>query len=167
VIQKFQKRRYAGKKILACCCKVDREQGGHCRCPGLPKYANACAKAFYVKREGPGLEKMDVEHELNKMANFGALENPRKIASRLELMITPAVWAPSKKFAYQFALKVSAFEESPEQGNDGCGFFPKTFFDDRLGITDPSSVCAPSAGLCPEAWILHEWTWYDRSGSTA
>jgi hypothetical protein len=132
----------AGSKCSLIAVKLIENKGGNSCAPGRQKFATTSAKAFYVAHEGPGYETMDLEHELNKLANFSSLENPGKIASRLELMVSPAAWAPSKKFAYQFALNASDFEEIAEQGNDGCGFFPETFFDDRLGITDPRSVCA-------------------------
>jgi hypothetical protein len=131
-----------GAKCSLIAVKLIENKGGNAFAPGWQKFATTSAKAFYVACEGPGYETMDLEHELNKLANFGVLENAGKIASRLELMVSPAAWSPSRKSAYQFALKASDFEEIPEQGNDGCGFFPETFFDDRLGITDPSSVCA-------------------------
>ena len=44
---------------------------------------------YYVITGGPGLKEIYVEEHLNAVADFGAIGNPGKIASRIELLFSP------------------------------------------------------------------------------
>jgi hypothetical protein len=53
-------------------------------------------KQFYVKTSGPRVNKIVVQDELSKIANFEML-SPRKVMARLELMQSPAYVFPKPR----------------------------------------------------------------------
>ena len=79
-------------------------------------------KLVYVATEGEGLPTINVQSELNKLAGFSAL-SPIKARARLEHLqseVKDIFWIKDP------ADKIELIEE---RGNEGCGFFPPSFFD--------------------------------------
>eukprot|EP00979_Chaetoceros_neogracilis_P002486 scaffold433_cov260-Chaetoceros_neogracile.AAC.13 len=76
-----------------------------------------------------------VQEELNEIANFAELWlDPGKLASRLELLLSPAY--RGIKGAYQFELPLTDFEEvdTSENKTMGCGFIPTCLLQKLLGM---------------------------------
>jgi hypothetical protein len=99
-------------------------------------YEPKFVKCYYVAGSGPGLKK-----ELNKLGDFGDME-PSKIASRLELMVSPAAWSHDKGYPLQFEMEWNDFEEIAEEGNVGCGYAPESVFVNLLGQNEGKVVSA-------------------------
>ena len=79
---------------------------------------------------GPGLVTIDLQDELAKVADFAALPNGRKVASRLELMQSPTL--PDRVFSRHVSeFKMIAEPQSDDSG--GCGFIPEAMLIDILG----------------------------------
>lgn len=103
----------------------------------------------YYPVSGPGWIAVNLQHELEKLANFAGLGNVRKIAARLELLHSPA----SSKHPL-VTLKASDFELIPEEYSyrvaepmcDGCGFIGDEMLTKCLGRRDvanlPPSIAA-------------------------
>jgi len=97
--------------------------------------------SFFGKTAGPHIKsfylagtKESVQEELNEIANFSELWfDPGKLASRLELLLSPAY--RGIKGAYQFELPLTEFEEvdTPENMTMGCGFIPTRLLQKLLG----------------------------------
>jgi hypothetical protein len=122
------------------------------------RYERKIVKAYYVKRSGKTLQS-----ELERLGDFSSIEEPGKIASRLELMVSTA--KHQNDYTLQFKLKTSDFNLVEENFHDGmcmylccvvhvvcvltlcshlfcisigCGFAPITFFNDKFGKSAPS-----------------------------
>jgi RNA dependent RNA polymerase len=91
-------------------------------------------KAIYVLTKGPGVEPLDLETELSKIAAFYAL-TPTKAASRLELFCSSARKSTrqGQDFLMFDDLTSSDFELISEVANEGCGFCPPHFIQRWLG----------------------------------
>lgn len=93
----------------------------------------------YVLVDGTGVRPIDLETELRSWAGFGRLQ-PEKVVARLELVQSTACVHKGKAFILDNLhvrngkvlifdhLTSSKFEEIPEDGNEGCGFFPVGYF---------------------------------------
>ena len=101
------------------------------------KMAGPHVKAFYLA--GPKGRNQQSTHqvqkELDAIANFSELAlSPGKLASRLELLVSPAARGPDKS-PYVFELPLKHFEEldTPENKTMGCGFIPSNMLEELLG----------------------------------
>jgi len=93
-------------------------------------------KAYYLIEAGPNLEPIDAQKALNGIANFSELAfTPGKLASRLELLVSPAKKSKDNKLTYMFVLPETCFEEMnvPENKSMGCGFIPESLLEELLG----------------------------------
>jgi RNA dependent RNA polymerase len=91
-------------------------------------------KAIYVLTKGPGVEPLELETELSKLAAFYAL-SPTKAASRLELFVSSARKSTrqGQDFLMFDDLTSGDFEMIPEVANEGCGFCPAHYIQRWLG----------------------------------
>lgn len=90
-----------------------------------------CLRMVYAVTEGPGFPPISLQDELEKLADWRALPNPRKVASRLELLQSPA---PRDRAFHQ--LHPSGFElidEPLTEEGGGCGFIPEDVLEALLG----------------------------------
>ena len=98
------------------------------------KLSCAHVKAFYVSAK-----LSDVKNKLNSFANFAELGlNPGKLASRIELLISPAL-KDGRKGGYPYFIEseLSKFrvDESIEDNqSEGCGFIPKHMLEEFVGV---------------------------------
>jgi hypothetical protein len=111
----------------------------------INKFVNPkCIHMFFCKVSGPGLKRISIQDELERIAAFGNLD-PNKVVARLELLVSPAfkfTSHPTKKYGI-FSLKPSAFREIEEMGNEGCGFICENFLVELLGSnTAAKRACA-------------------------
>jgi ribosomal protein L24 len=88
--------------------------------PSFACYSSKCAWLVYALASEPGIESCSLQEMLEGLGDFGRLK-PRKAASRLELLQSPACKLKDGKFGI-FPLNVSKFCEIQEQGFIGCGF---------------------------------------------
>ena len=89
----------------------------------------------YVAVSGPDLITIDLQEELNKIGNFGALL-PHKAAARLELFESPSTKCNIKARENLILDDISSadFEEIAEEGcYEGCGFIPKSYITRLVG----------------------------------
>ncbi|CAB9499850.1 autoimmune regulator [Seminavis robusta] len=95
-----------------------------------------CIHLYYCQVEGPGLQPIALQEELERIADFGGL-NPAKVCPRLELLVSPAYKCTAKrqdgKTHSIFVLKQSTFGEIEENGNEGCGFISRDLLEEFLG----------------------------------
>ena len=79
-------------------------------------------KLVYVAIEGEGLPTVNVQSELNKLAGFSSLSptNSQARLQHLQAEVKDIFWIKDP------ANKIEFIEE---RGNEGCGFFPPSFFD--------------------------------------
>lgn len=103
--------------------------------PKFARFEQTIVKAYYVAVEGSEFEQIDLHTEMNRLGDFSSEAEAGKIASRLELMVSTAAWAPNKSHPLQFELKPSDFELVEENANEGCGFVPLSFLEEHLGAT--------------------------------
>ena len=98
------------------------------------KLSCAHVKAFYVSAK-----LSEVKNKLNSFANFAELGlNPGKLASRIELLISPAL-KDGRKGGYPYFIEseLSRFrvDESIEDNqSEGCGFIPKHMLEEFVGV---------------------------------
>lgn len=95
-------------------------------------YGGKYIKLYYFITYGSGLKPRKAQRELEKIADFKALP-PEKVISRIELLMSTAVWTYNKGAPYTFLLGVSDFEEIPENHHVGCGFIPPQMLKYLLG----------------------------------
>lgn len=106
----------------------------------------------YVATEGPNLPSLSLYDELLRIADFSRLPS-RKIASRLELFLSPA------RLPIYFAEEED-FCQIPETGNVGCGFISEEKLLDiclngKMGKTAASLVSSIQVRIfCPRIGIL-------------
>jgi hypothetical protein len=91
------------------------------------------ATAYYVLVEKEGIEPINLQKELNKLAAFGRLKSSIKVASRLDLLVSPAKSAGGEGRHHIYELLPSYFETIPEVANEGCGFIPCSMIQEFLG----------------------------------
>ena len=90
---------------------------------------------YYVLVEGPGIPKICVQHELDKIANWGSLPPP-KLSSRLELLFSTAVKSTRKEvdcLIFEDLSSSNDFELISEDSHVGCGFVPRGYLEQFLG----------------------------------
>lgn len=108
----------------------------HQESPQNYKYGGPRARVTlqYVAVSGTGLETINLQEELGKIADFASLE-PHKAAARLELFESPAATSNIKARSLLILddLSSSDFEEIPEHCNVGCGFIPRAVIRRLLG----------------------------------
>ena len=94
--------------------------------PGFFESRKKNLKLTYVAERGGSLHPINVQSELEKIANFALLDT-RMAVARLELMQSPAaegaIWD----------LKSSDFERIQENGHVGSGFIPDMILENLLG----------------------------------
>ncbi|KAL9185901.1 hypothetical protein ACHAXT_003678 [Thalassiosira profunda] len=97
---------------------------------------------MYVATEGPGLDTINLQAKLDSFASFSSL-SPVKAVARLAHLQSNA-----RKIGFTDVSKIEFIEE---RGNEGCGFFPRGFFDGWGPRTDYDSVqvriMGPTIGL--------------------
>ena len=98
-----------------------------------------CLRMTYAVTEGPGFPPISLQCELEKLADWRALPNPRKVASRLELLQSPA--PRERAFQLQPALFELIDEPLSEEGG-GCGFIPEALLERLLGGRVAARRCA-------------------------
>mmetsp|Transcript_91349 Transcript_91349/g.293389 ORF Transcript_91349/g.293389 Transcript_91349/m.293389 type:complete len:315 (+) Transcript_91349:316-1260(+) len=111
-------------------------------------------RSLYVAASAPGLENINIKTELEKIADFSALPNVRKVAARLELMLSTC----SRKHVFQ-QLSADDFEvrdSEPMSAQDdpmceGCGFIPEQVLHEMFGgsvkLGVQVRVFAPKLGI--------------------
>ena len=113
---------------------------------------------LYVAIDGPSMTPISIQKDLEGVADFGALESTRKVASRLELLAshTMASCKPN------YGLKATDFEiieeniskTTNEPMGDGCGFIPDHILDLLVGCSQQNRlsiqvrIFAPHLGMC-------------------
>lgn len=112
---------FHGRGYELCASKIDSD--------GASRFgSNDVLRLFYVPSD---LVPKGVQPELEKFADFSKLQDPCKVAARLELLISSA------QPANQHELHVDDFEliEEPQASVDagGCGFIPGAMLDRLLG----------------------------------
>lgn len=110
--------------------KVEKNKGKYKR------FDQYFSRAFYVAVSGPGLTPINLQEELNKIADFASL-SCRRIVPRFELLVSPACYyrkGTADEVALQFLRPENEFEIIDEDFNEGCGFislqWPKTHLCD-------------------------------------
>jgi hypothetical protein len=91
-------------------------------------------KVMYVLVSGPGIEPLDLQAYLDKLAAFG-FPSPKKAASRLELLCSTARKSTRKGQDFLILDNVTSndFEMIQEAANEGRGFCPPHFVRNWLG----------------------------------
>ena len=120
------------------------QQSQQCNYSVCNKLSGPHIKGFYLA--GPGsYNPKRAQEELNTIANFSELAlDPGKLASRLELLVSPAKRGGPKNSPYQFDLPLTMFEvidAHPENQTMGCGFIAPEVLKSLLGNTS----CAQNA----------------------
>jgi hypothetical protein len=111
------------------------------------------AKAFYFTTSGPGLEKLDIYNELNRIAYWDGL-SPRLIVARLELLVSPSCHLSNGQ-PCQFLRPNLEFEIIPDNHNMGCGFIPERLLETWMGNGEEAKatlavqvrIVAPTLGI--------------------
>eukprot|EP00854_Cymbomonas_tetramitiformis_P021506 gene21506-25865_t len=110
-------------------------------------------RLLYAAASGPGLKTISLRTELESLAAFDTLPSTRKVAARLELLMSPA---PIKKI---YQRRVADFELIPEpqpsEESGGCGFIPEDLLIELLGGRAPAKrattvqvrIVAPHLGV--------------------
>eukprot|EP00934_Nitzschia_sp_Nitz4_P008830 Nitzschia sp. Nitz4//scaffold63_size106090//64408//66450//NITZ4_004396-RA/size106090-processed-gene-0.146-mRNA-1//-1//CDS//3329555993//8820//frame0 len=80
------------------------------------------AVLYYVTTSGPDVMELDLQTELEKIADFRS-QPPYKVSSRLELFLTPS----REGCHWRTDLMADDFEIVPEDSHIGCGFIPEEF----------------------------------------
>ena len=93
---------------------------------------------LYAMTNGPGQETIDIQTELERLADFASLPSARKLASRLELMLSSVKtehvrWGLPDGTVFHSGDHFELIEEVT--GNDGCGFIPGDLLVKLLGGT--------------------------------
>lgn len=99
-------------------------------------------KAYYVSC--PSLQE-----QLEKIANFSELR-PTKIASRLELLVSPA--SSSKGMPRAWIRPIEEFEVIQDKNNLGCGFGPISFFEELS--KDQATAAVQVRIVCPKLGVF-------------
>lgn len=87
--------------------------------------------AHYVLVQGRCASPINLKDELERLAGFARLP-PRKVAARLELLLTPAYMRNNKPLVVSNLSDIE-LEEIPEIAHEGCGFMPVGFAARLLG----------------------------------
>jgi len=100
-------------------------------------------KLLYVATQGPGLKKICLFKEMEKLCAFSSMKSSSKIVARLDHL-----QAEAKKIEHISADLIEIIED---RGHEGCGYFPDSFFDGwGLGTHCDSvqvRIVAPRLGL--------------------
>ncbi len=100
-------------------------------------------KLVYVATQGPGLKKICLLKELEKLCSFSSMNSSSKIVARLDHL-----QAEAKKVDH---ISADLIEIIQDHGHEGCGYFPDGYFDDwGLGTHCDSvqvRIVAPRLGL--------------------
>ena len=119
------------------------DQSQQCNYSVCNKLSGPHVKGFYLGSRGSYNPKR-AQEDLNTIANFSELAlDPGKLASRLELLVSPAKRGP-KNSHYQFDLPLTMFEvfdACPENQTMGCGFIAPEVLKSLLG----NNTCAQNA----------------------
>ena len=105
-----------GKECFLTVVKVEKKKG---------LYNPNIARAYY-------LAELDTRAELEQLGDFSKL-SVNKAISRLQLMVSPARWAPKNAGPYHILFGKDEFELKEENGNMGCGFIPKEMLEKYFG----------------------------------
>ena len=112
------------RTLLGIRLSVDEESGPYQKIPDK-------VKSFYIVPKGDGETAHDrAENELLRIADFSAL-SARKIASRFELLFSPA-FRQNKKPAILDSLDAENIQMIDEPGIDGCGFISEVLLERLL-----------------------------------
>ncbi|KAL7469254.1 hypothetical protein ACHAXS_009526 [Conticribra weissflogii] len=79
-------------------------------------------KLVYVATEGPGLKKICLSKEIEKLCAFSSMKSSSKIAARLDHL-----QAEAKMVGH---ISADLIEIIQDHGHEGCGYFPDGYFDD-------------------------------------
>jgi hypothetical protein len=94
---------------------------------------------IYIALRGGGFPSIDLQHELDKIANFRELDT-RKAVVRLGHLQSPAsyVWDD---------LDCSQFEMIEERGHVGCGYIPENLLKELVGECKSKKIAQNSLGI--------------------
>ena len=128
------------------------DQSQQCNYSVCNKLSGPHVKGFYLSGRGRYNPKR-AQEELNTIANFSELAlDPGKLASRLELLVSPAKRGGGpKNNPYQFDLPLTMFEvfdACPENQTMGCGFIDPEVLKSLLGHTTCAENAAAIQGKC-------------------
>ncbi len=87
--------------------------------------------ATYVATESPGEQTLDLQEELEKLADFASLKQTCTVTARIKLLFTDAYKFYRKHMIY--SMEPSLFEEVEERGCLGCGFVPRHIINYLFG----------------------------------
>ena len=93
-----------------------------------------CARLVYAQISGSGMESVDVQDWLSRLADFQSL-TPRKLVARLELLQSPLYKFPSGEFA-MFPISKTEFKDIEEEGHVGCGFICNEMLEELMRSRD-------------------------------
>ena len=115
------------------------------------KFDQKWIRAYYVALDEDDRDfssSLALKKQLDKLGDFGKLET-KKVVSRFELMVSPAVKGPGRATLH-YELSKDDFEMISENYNDGCGFVPESAMRDKFGL-DPAAVSAIQVRImCPK-----------------
>jgi hypothetical protein len=113
-----------------------------------------CLRLVYAEVDGPNMEPVDLKEMLERLGDFGSLD-PRKAASRLELLQSPALKLKPKEYAI-LAIKETDICMVDANGQDGCGFICEEFLEKLLGNNAPAkrTVAIQIRLICPAFGIF-------------
>jgi len=94
---------------------------------------------IYIALSGGGFPTLNLQHELEKIADFPSLD-PRKVVVRLGHLQSPAshIWEN---------LNFSQFEMIKEEGHVGCGYIPEDMLEELLRTFKSKSIAENALGL--------------------
>jgi len=93
----------------------------------------------YIALSGGGFPTLNLQHELEKIADFPSLDS-RKVVVRLGHLQSPAshIWEN---------LNFSQFEMIKEEGHVGCGYIPENMLEQLLRTFKSKSIAENALGL--------------------
>ena len=135
------------------------DQSQQCNYSVCNKLSGPHVKGFYLSGRGRYYNPKKAQEELNTIANFSELAlDPGKLASRLELLVSPAKRGGGpKNNPYQFDLPLTMFEvfdACPENQTMGCGFIDPEVLHSLLGHTTCAENAAAIQGKNVHVFIL-------------
>jgi len=113
---------------------------------------------FYILTQGPELKPIDPKEVIASYFDAESIESPSKAASRMELLLTPAMTVKRKNIKEPLIREITAgqVELLDEKSNEGGGFVPKAFMLEWFGSTSVGQrttsnqfrMALPEIGLC-------------------
>jgi hypothetical protein len=103
------------------------------------------AEYMFVGVRGPGLSSVCLRTALERVANFAAIRNPRKILKRLELFASKAIakCPPCRRHISEFEIIDEAISDvTHESMGDGCGYISDELLSELLSTKSQNTHLA-------------------------